>query len=36
MLKYAKNFEKKESFDILNLGFEISNLKPLNSLELDA
>ena len=31
-----QNFEKKESFDILNLVFEISNLKPLNFLQLSA
>ena len=36
MLYQAKNFEKKESFDILNLVFEISNRKPLNSLKLSA
>ena len=31
-----KKFEKTEYFDILNLVFEISNLKLLNSLKLDA
>ena len=36
MLYLAKKLEKTESFDILNLVFEISNLKLLNSLKLDA
>ena len=36
MLYLAKKFEKTESFDILNLVFEISNLKLLKSLKLDA
>ena len=31
-----KKFEKTESFDILNLVFENSNLKLLNSLKLGA
>ena len=36
LLYLAKKFEKTESFDILNLVFENSNLKLLNSLKLGA
>ena len=32
MLYLAKKFDKTESFDILNLVFEISNLKLSNSM----